>query len=124
MLVKIKVDESEIFKRENNDLIIEVIIDLKDALFGSTVEVPILLQNKKEKIVIKPCTQPNTKVKFSGLGFPKPRDEKDLNNNPFSEGTNSYIRGDQVVLIKVKIPDCSNLGNNTKDQLIDILNKL
>lgn len=119
LLVKILIEDNKAFKRDIDDLVYEVFIPLEDAMFGGEIEVPILLQNKVQKVEIKPSTQPNTKIKFNGLGFPKPKE-----NSSEDEVVNTFIRGDQVVLIKVIIPNCSKLSSKEKDDLIAMLKRI
>lgn len=77
---------------------------------GGVKDVELLLNKKKERIIISPCTQPNSELRFTDSGFMK--------------ANSTSKRGDQVYIIKVKIPDYRTLGTADKEKLIEILNRL
>ncbi|MEO6540614.1 MAG: J domain-containing protein [Ferruginibacter sp.] len=56
------------FKRSGNDLYTTVKIDLYTALLGGDTTIETL--NGKVKLAVKPETQPGTKIRLKGKGFP------------------------------------------------------
>lgn len=89
------------FKREGQDLYVEVPLSLKTAILGGVVEVPTI--DKPIKLKIRPGTQPNTLVRLRGYGVPYPHSSR---------------RGDQYVILKVKIPQkLSSKGKKLLEEL-------
>ena len=68
LYVHIKVKPSEIFRREDNDLYLDLPITFSQAALGDDIEVPTL--DKEVKIKIKPGTQSGTHYKLTSLGIP------------------------------------------------------
>ncbi|RED49373.1 DnaJ C-terminal domain-containing protein [Seonamhaeicola aphaedonensis] len=85
------------FKRDKNNLYVDVDLDLYIALLGG--EITIDTFNGKVKLNIKPETQNRTKVKLKGKGFPKYRKEGQF--------------GDLYVTYYIKIP--TNLTTQEKE---------
>ena len=97
-ILYIDVQPDKIFKREGNDVFVNVNIKLNQAIFGDTIEVPTL--DESLKIRIKPGTQPNTLVRLRGQGI------KDING---------YGQGDFYIRLFVEIP--TKLNSRQKDLL-------
>ena len=64
------------FKRDNNDLVSAVDIDLYTAMLGGDITVDTF--DGKVKLKVKPETQNGTKVKLKGKGFPVYKKEGEL----------------------------------------------
>lgn len=95
----VHVMEHPVFKRQGNDIIIDHIISLTDALLGSSIRVPTL--NGEKKVKVPPGTQNQSKLRLKGMGVQTPTG-----------------KGDQMVRIIVKYP-----SQLTKEQ-IDLVRKL
>lgn len=85
--VEVKVLPSTLFKREGQDLILEVPISLREAILGGevrvpTVEGPILLK-------IPPGSSSGMRLRAKGRGIKSP---------------SSSTRGDQINLLKIQLP--------------------
>ncbi len=65
----VRVRPHPIFRREKNDLHIEKEIKFSEALLGTTIEVPGLLE-KPKKVRVPPGTQPGAKIRLRGQGMP------------------------------------------------------
>ena len=117
LLIKVIVEQSDKYKRLDDNLITEKQITLKEAIFGCDIEVPILLNNNKRIINIPAHTQPNKEFILSNLGFIKSNIMNTSNNS-------TIVRGDQIVRITIKIPDISNLNKTEKEDFKKILDKL
>lgn len=94
----IDVKPDKVFKRDGNDVYINVNISLTQAILGDTIEVKTL--KEPLKIRVKPGTQPNTLVRLKGQGI------KDVNG---------YGQGDFYIRLFVEIP--SHLSSHQKDLL-------
>ncbi|VDK41680.1 unnamed protein product [Anisakis simplex] len=80
------------FKRDGSDIRYVHPISLRDALCGTSIEVPTLDRNRPSiSMQLNEVTKPNTKKRLSGLGLP----------NPKYPGT----RGDLIVEFDVRFPD-------------------
>jgi len=77
------------FTRRGMDVVYEAPVTFAQATLGDTFEVPVL--GGMEKLTIPEGTQPGTTFRLRGKGFP------DVNSR-------SPERGDQVVSIKLKVP--------------------
>ncbi|ARK10917.1 J domain-containing protein [Fibrella sp. ES10-3-2-2] len=99
------VDADPRYKRQGNDLHITEEIDLATALLGGDKVVETL--SGQVKVPVKPETQPGTKVRLKGKGFPVYRQD-----NTF---------GDLYVQWQVKLP--TNLTDEQKDLLAKALNR-
>jgi len=101
LYLKIRVHEHQIFKREQENIIIDQNIGLTDALLGTSIEVATL---KEPKIVkIPPCTQSHTKLRMKGMGISTSR---------------SKTSGDQFVRVIVNFP------NELTDEQLQLIQKL
>jgi molecular chaperone DnaJ len=87
LFVVIFVEPHEVFKRDDEDLYVEVPISFSEASLGATIEVPIL--KGKADLKIPNGTQTGTIFKMKGKGIQK------LNSNNF---------GDEYVKVIVEVP--------------------
>lgn len=76
------------FKRQGQDIYVEIPISLSKAILGGTAEVPTL--EGKVKVKIRPGTQPDTIIRLRGNGIPYPH---------------STRRGDLYIVFKITIPE-------------------
>ena len=65
----VRVQPHPVFRREDNHLHLEREIKLSEALLGTTIEVPTLLE-KPRKVKVPPGTQPGAKIRLPGMGMP------------------------------------------------------
>ena len=77
----------EVFTRENDDVILDLLVSFADAALGGEVDVPTL--TGKAKLKIDPGTQSGSVLRMRDKGIPH------LNN---------YGRGDQLVRVNVWVP--------------------
>jgi len=89
LYITFKIDEDPDFKRLGDDLYTEVPIDLYTAVLGGEIMVQTL--SGQVKVPIKPGTQPNTKLRLKGKGFPVYKKEGHF--------------GDLYVTLKVQLPE-------------------
>lgn len=89
------------FKREGQDVYVEIPISFIKAILGGVVSVPTI--DKEVKIKVRPGTQPDTIIRLRGQGIPYPHSSR---------------RGDQYVIFKVKIPEkISSRGKKLLEEL-------
>jgi molecular chaperone DnaJ len=100
LYIIIHVEEHEIFKRENDDIICEVPISFVQAALGAEIEVPTL--DGKVIMKIPPGTQSGKVFRLSGKGVPNVK---------------GYGRGDQYVKVIVEVP--KNLDSRQKALLLE-----
>ncbi|MBS4022027.1 MAG: molecular chaperone DnaJ [Dethiobacter sp.] len=100
LYVFIHVRPHEVFKRQGDDLIIEVPISFSQAALGTELEVPTL--DGKAMLKVPEGTQPGNSFRLRGKGIPHLR---------------GYGRGDQHVRVNIKIPQ--KLSNKQKELLRD-----
>ncbi len=99
------VAEDPVFKRLDNNIYTEAPVDLYTAVLGGEVTVNTL--DGQVKMNIKPGTQPDSKLRLKGKGFPVYKKEGEF--------------GDLFVTIKVKIP--TNLSER-ETELFSQLSKI
>ncbi|MCW3489320.1 molecular chaperone DnaJ [Dethiobacter alkaliphilus] len=87
LYIVLHVRPHEVFKREGNDIIVEMPISFAQATLGTELEVPTL--DGKARVKVPEGTQPGTLFRLRGKGIPHLR---------------GYGRGDQHVRVAVKIP--------------------
>ena len=85
LYIYISVRESDLFKRDGKNIILELPISITQATLGATIKVPTIWG--EEELSIPPGTQNNRKFIMKGKGVEL-----------------SGTRGDQIVIINVKIP--------------------
>lgn len=69
MFITITVSDHPVFKREGSDVIIDRQIQISEAVFGTSLEVPTPHGDRKVKI--PPGIQSGTKMRLKGLGLPR-----------------------------------------------------
>lgn len=87
LIVRIRVQSHQKFKRDGMDIFHDQDISMIDAALGREITVPTL--DGTEKIKVESGSQPNTIIKLKGRGVPH---------------MNSRSRGDQYIRIVVNIP--------------------
>lgn len=97
LVIEIRVKSHKIFKREGNDLFIELPISFTEAALGADIEVPVL-GDKREKLSIPEGTQSGSVFTLRGKGMP------DINNPKRC--------GDINVTVQVETP--KNLSSEQK----------
>ncbi len=103
LIVIVKLEESEIYQREDDDLYQKVDISLKTALFGGKVTVSTLKENKKEATITIPTNSKNgQKIRLKGYGVQNRKND---------------IYGDMYLVLNVILPSTQTLD----EQLIEIL---
>ncbi|EAH5615576.1 J domain-containing protein [Campylobacter coli] len=103
LIVKVKLGESEIYQREDDDLYQKVDISLKTALFGGKVTVNTLKENKKEATIAIPANSKNgQKIRLKGYGV---------------QNRKSDIYGDMYLVLNVVLPNTETLD----EKLIEML---
>ena len=99
LYIEIVVKPHDFFKRQGNDIHIDIPIDFVDAVLGVTIKVPTVYG--EEELKIPEGTQPNTVLMMKGKGV------KDLRGGR---------QGDQYVHLDLKTP--TNLSKEQKDLLL------
>lgn len=89
LYVRIKVKPHEYFKREENNVVSDLMIDVPLAIFGGELSVPTV--DGRVKIKIPAGTQHGTELRIRGKGLPI------LNSRGKS-------RGDHYIIVKIQIP--------------------
>ncbi|MEX0686461.1 MAG: DnaJ C-terminal domain-containing protein [Balneolales bacterium] len=89
LFIKIRITSHELFRRDGENLHIELPISLYTAVFGGKANVPT--PGGELKIKIPPETQPGKTLRLTGRGMPK--------------ADNSKERGNLYVKLMVKIPE-------------------
>ncbi|EAJ6871503.1 J domain-containing protein [Campylobacter coli] len=103
LIVIVKLEESEIYQREDDDLYQKVDISLKTALFGGKVTVSTLKENKKEATITIPANSKNgQKIRLKGYGVQNRKND---------------IYGDMYLVLNVILPSTETLD----EQLIEML---
>lgn len=97
--VLIEEEPSDLFIRDANDIIYNLLLTVSQAALGDNVEIPTL--ENPVRVNIKPGTQPGTRMRLKGKGLPQ------VNSSGYSFG-----RGDIVINISVYIPE--NLSKDEK----------
>ena len=99
--LKINVSDHEYFTRRGRDVILNIELDIFQAILGDKLEVPTLDENTK--ITIPPGTQNGEKFIIKGKGF---------------TDVGGSSRGNQINFIQIKIP--KNLSEDEKNKLKEI----
>ena len=86
LFIIIHIKEHPIFKRDENNIILDVPLSFTQAVLGDTIEIPTL--GGKAELTIPPHTQNNTTFRMRGKG---------LNNR--------YGAGDQFIKVWIKVPE-------------------
>ena len=88
LIIEVIVAPHQYFKRQGNDIYINIPVSCMDCAIGTTIDVPTVYGDVE--LTIPAGTQPNQKFKLKGKGAPDPRSQ-------------SY-KGDQYIIIDVKVP--------------------
>lgn len=86
--VTVKVAPHPYFRREGNNILLDVPITPPEAVLGTKVEVPTIKEGNVT-LTIPPGTSSGAKLRLSGLGAPDPKTKK---------------RGDQFIVVKIVVP--------------------
>ncbi|XP_077981617.1 dnaJ homolog subfamily B member 1-like [Glandiceps talaboti] len=100
----IKDKPHQVFKRDGSNLLYTASITLKEALTGTTVQIPTL-EGRPVRLPISGIIKPTTKQRISGEGLPFPKQPT--------------RRGDVIVSFDIKFPD--HLSTQAKNILADVL---
>lgn len=87
LYIVLDVESHPIFRRREDDILVEVEINVSQAALGGEIEVPTL--DGEERVTIEPGTQPDTVLRLRNRGVPH------VKRNG---------RGDELVLIRLGIP--------------------
>lgn len=87
VIVIIEVEPHEVFTRNNDDVVLDLLISYPQAALGAEIEVPTL--GGRAKLKIEPGTQSGRILRMRDKGIPH---------------LNSYGRGDQLVRVNVWVP--------------------
>lgn len=88
----VNVNPHPFYKREDNDIILDIPINVAQAALGAQIRVPVV-GGKEHEIHIPAGTQTGKSFRLRGYGFPRLR----------NDGTSSG-RGDQIVYVQVAVP--------------------
>lgn len=88
LYVLIEEEKQNVFIREDNHLLYNLLLDFPTAALGGEVEIPLVDGSVKQ--TIKPGTQPGTQIRLAGKGLPT---------------VNRYGRGDLVAEVSVYVPE-------------------
>ena len=103
VIVIIEVESHEVFTRNNDDVVLDLLVSYPEAALGAEVEVPTL--NGRAKLKIDPGTQSGRILRMREKGIPH---------------LNSYGRGDQLVRVNVWVP--TKLSSAEKNLLKELDN--
>lgn len=84
----VKVAPHPYFRREGNNILLDVPITPPEAVLGTKVEVPTIKEGNVT-LSIPPGTSSGAKLRLSGLGVPDPKTKQ---------------RGDQYIVVKIVVP--------------------
>ncbi len=87
LIVVIEEQAHDVFTRENDDIVLDLLVSFGDAALGGEVDVPTI--TGKAKLKIDPGTQSGSVLRMRDKGIPH---------------LNSYGRGDQLVRVNVWVP--------------------
>ncbi len=99
--IEVTIKPHPIFKREDDNIYLDVPVTFGEAALGAKIEVPTI--DGKSVMTIPPGTQGGQKFKLSGKGFVSPR---------------TGARGNQFVVIKINVP--KDISNKAKDAIKEI----
>ena len=102
LLVKVRVAPHPYFRREGNDLLVEVPVTVTEAALGAKVEVPTLSEGTVV-VTVPPGTSSGTRLRLRGKGVRDPK---------------TGVRGDQYVILKIVVP--KNLSERAKSLLKEL----
>lgn len=88
LIVVVRVEAHEYFRRINNDLVLELPIAFTQAALGSEIEIPLI--DSKTKVKIDAGTQVGHEIRLRGKGFADP--------------TGRYGAGDARIIVNIEVP--------------------
>lgn len=88
LLIAVHLAPHPYFRREGNDVLLDVPLTISEATLGARVDVPTVTDGTLT-ITIPPGTSSGAKLRLKGKGFPDPR---------------SHERGDQYAVVKIVVP--------------------
>ena len=100
LYVYIRVKPHDIFKRDGDDLIVDLPISLTEAALGTKKDIPRLLSKKPVRLTIPTGTQPGKLLRVKGEGL---------------KNVHGHGKGDLLIKIQVETP--VNLSQKQKDLL-------
>ena len=103
LYVLIEEEKQNVFIRQDNHLLYNLLLDFPTAALGGEVEIPLVEGSVRQ--TIKPGTQPGTQIRLSGKGLPS---------------VNRYGRGDLVAEVAVYVPE--TLDSEEKKTLEELRN--
>ncbi len=103
LILKVKVQTHKIFRREKNNIVIDLPVTFYEAALGTKVDVPTIDGNAR--MVIPPGVQNGSKLRLKNKGVKNIKTGKN---------------GDQYVIIKIVMPD--KIDKNVLDKLEEIKN--
>ncbi|AJD06307.1 co-chaperone-curved DNA binding protein A [Campylobacter lari] len=92
LILKVELEKSDEYEREDDDLYKKIEISLKTALFGDKISVHT--PRKEVKITIPPNSKNNQKIRLKGYGV---------------QNRKTDLYGDMYLILNVKIPDINSL---------------
>lgn len=92
LILKVELEKSGEYEREDDDLYKKIEISLKTALFGDKISVHT--PRKEVKITIPPNSKNNQKIRLKGYGV---------------QNRKTDLYGDMYLILNVKIPDINSL---------------
>ncbi|EGK8006714.1 J domain-containing protein [Campylobacter lari] len=92
LILKVELEKSDEYERDDDDLYKKVEINLKTALFGDKISVHT--PRKEVKITIPPNSKNNQKIRLKGYGV---------------QNRKTDLYGDMYLILNVKIPDINSL---------------
>ncbi|MCR8677310.1 J domain-containing protein [Campylobacter sp. S4:11] len=92
LILKVELEKSDEYEREDDDLYKKVEISLKTAFFGDKISVHT--PRKEVKITIPPNSKNNQKIRLKGYGV---------------QNRKTDLYGDMYLILNVKIPDINSL---------------
>lgn len=98
LIIIVKLEESKMYQREDDDLYQKIDIPLKTALFGGKITIKTFKEDKKEaKITVAPNSKNGQKIRLKGYGV------QNRKNN---------IYGDLYLILNVILPNTETLDKN------------
>ncbi|HDZ4308663.1 DnaJ C-terminal domain-containing protein [Campylobacter jejuni] len=95
LIIIVKIEESPIYTREDDDLYQKIDISLKTALFGGKINIKTLKEGKEEATInITPNSKNNQKIRLKGYGV---------------QNRKSNIYGDMYLNLNVVLPNLDTL---------------
>jgi len=103
LYIHIHVKEDKVFKRNGDDIYVEVPIFFTSAILGDKIKIPTL--NGEKELEIKPHTKDNTKYRFKGEGIPN---------------VHTGRKGNLIAILKIVYPEKLN---SEQKELLEKLHK-